>query len=403
MSSTSFKLDVLGTAAKLLDQSWLPSDSALLKTLNDQIFDFSSVPLVSLSTSKATTRIDGATQVTATGDLTVHSEATSVSQPTFSGLLVLSAAWGESTAAATTQVQGTSQLTAGGAAKVQASTDVTVDVSATITTTNKPIDAVFVRADNSATTTAETGDGTRIRGNSIEVSAANTSDISVSGTAANNGGSGMGIAVAVNTSKNDVTAKLGGDAASTGGATRVDARIAIAQNTTAADASTLGDPNSSLSSQITNFTAGIQRNVVSGVLGATGKLSGATGDKIANFMFPGIKEGKFNLSGAVTYSDSANAAQASVADGAKVQSAAGLDVTASIQDRPSASVGAKTNSTGTAVGGAVALANFSNEAKAWIGKGATVDAKGALKVDAQTRVPYPWQINWNSPDAIPNR
>lgn len=401
LASTSFKLDVLGTAAKLLDQSWLPSDSTLLKTLNDQIFDFSSVPLVSLSTSKATTRIDGATQVTATGDLTVHSEATSVSQPTFAGLLVLSAAWGESTAAATTQVQGTSQLTAGGAAKVQASTDVTVAVSATVSTTNKPIDAVFVRADNSATTTAETGDATRIRGNSIEVSAANASDISVSGTAANNGGSGMGIAVAVNTSTNDVTAKLGGDAASTGGATVVDASIAIAKNTTAADASTLGNP-SSISAQITNFTAGIQRNVVSGVLGATGKLSGATGDKIANFMFPGIKEGKFNLSGAVTYSDSANAAKASIADGAKVQSAAGLDVTASIQDRPSASVGAKTTSTGTAVGGAVALANFSNDAKAWIGKGATVDAKGALKVDAQTRVPYPWQINWNSPDAILN-
>ena len=401
VASTSFKLDVLGTAVKLLDQSWLPSDSALLKTLNDQIFDFSSVPLVSLSTSKATTRIDGATQVTATGDLTVHSEATSVSQPTFSGLLVLSAAWGESTAAANTQVQGTSQLTAGGAAKVQASTDVTVDVSATISTTNKPIDAVFVRADNSASTTAETGAATRIRGNSIEVSAANTSDISVSGTAANNGGSGLGIAVAVNTSKNDVMAKLGGDAASTGGATVVDASIAITKNTTAADASTLGNP-SSLSAQITNFTAGIQRNVVSGVLGATGKLSGATGDKIANFMFPGIKEGKFNLSGAVTYSDSANTAKASIADGAKVQSAAGLDVTASIQDRPSASVGAKTTSTGTAIGGAVALANFSNDAQAWIGKGATVDAKAALKVHAQTRVPYPWQINWNSPDAILN-
>lgn len=401
VSSTSFKLDVLGTAAKLLDQSWLPSDSALLKTLNDQIFDFSSVPLVSLSTSKATTRIDGATQVTATGDLTVRSEATSVSKPTFSGLLVLSAAWGESTAEANTQVQGTSQLTAGGAAKVQASTDVTVDVSATITTTNKPIDAVFVRADNSATTTAETGDATRIRGNSIEVSAVNTSDMAVSGKAANQGGSGLGIAVAVNTSKNDVTAKLGGDAASTGGDTVVDASIAITQNTTLADAATLGDPNS-LSAQITNFTAGIQRNVVTGVLGATGKVSGATGDKIANFMFPGIKEGKFNLSGAVTYSDSANTAQASIADGAKVQSAAGLDVTASIQDRPSASVGAKTSSTGTAIGGAVALANFSNDAQAWIGKGATVDAKGALKVDAQTLVPYPWQINWNSPDAILN-
>ena len=175
----------------------------------------------------------------------------------------------------------------------------------------------------------------------------------------------------------------------------------MAKNGTAADASTLGNP-SSLSAKMTNFQAGIQRNVTSGLLGATGKLSSATADKVGNFLFPGIKEGKFNLSGAVSYNDSLNVAKASIADGATVSSAQGLNVIADVKDRPTSTVGAKSTSTGTAIGGAVALGNFNNQAQAWIGKNAKVDAKGATKVDAQTRIPFAWQIDWSSPDQILN-
>ena len=400
-ASTSFTLNVLGSLTKLADRSWLPSDDATLTALNDQLFDFSSVPLVSLSKAKGVVRIDGDSEVSATQALEIRSEAISAAKPTFSGLLVLSAAWGESTAEASTQVQGNTRLNAGGAAKVQASTDVEVNVTATVNSTNKPIDAVFVYADNEATTTAETGAGTRIRAASVALSATNTSDLSVSGTAANTGGSGLGIAVAVNQSVNTVTAKLGGDVASSSGDVEVKASIDMAKNTTSADASTLGNPNT-LSAKMTNFTAGIQRNVTSGILGATGKMSSATADKVSGFLFPGIKEGKLNLSGAVSYNDSNNTARASVADGARVQSAQDLSVTAEVKDRPTSTVGAKTTSTGTAIGGAVALANFQNHAQAWIGKGAVVDAKRATRVDAQTRIPYAWQIDWNSPDAILN-
>ena len=400
-ASTSYTLNVLGSLAKLADRSWLPSDDATLKTLNDQLFDFSSVPLVSLSKVKGAVRIDGATAITATGDLTVHSEAVSAAKPSFASPLLFSAAWAESTAESSTQVLGQTTLTAGGAAQVQASTDVEVNVTATVNSTNKPVDAVFVYADNQATTTAETGAGTRIRAGSVEVSAANTSDLSVSGTAANTGGSGLGIAVAVNQSRNTVRATMGGDVASSSGDVDVKASIDMAKNTTAADASTLGNP-SSLSAKMTNFTAGIQRNVSSGLLGATGKLSSGTADKVSNVLFPGLKEGKLNLSGAVAYNDSSNLAQASIADDAQVQSARQLNVLADVKDRPTSTVGAKTTSTGTAIGGAVALANFQNQAQAWIGKRAQVDAKGALTVDAQTRVPYAWQIDWSKPDDILN-
>jgi len=400
-ASTSYTLNVLGSIMKLADQSWLPSDDTTLKAFNDQLFDFSSVPLVSLSKAKGVVQLDDHTVVNATGDLTVKAEVTSAAKPTFASPLLFSAAWAESTAEASTQVQGQTELNAGGAAKVQATTDVEVNVTATVNSTNKPVDAVFVYADNSATTTAETGADTRIRAGSVEVSAANTTDLSVSGTAANTGGSGVGIAVAVNLSENKVTAKLGGDAASTSGDVDVKASIDMAKNGTAADASTLGNP-SSLSAKMTNFQAGIQRNVTSGLLGATGKLSSATADKVGNVLFPGIKEGKFNLSGAVSYNDSLNVAKASIADGATVSSAQGLSVIADVKDRPTSTVGAKSTSTGTAIGGAVALGNFNNQAQAWIGKNAKVDAKGATKVDAQTRIPFAWQIDWSSPDQILN-
>ncbi|OGA81603.1 MAG: hypothetical protein A2711_04465 [Burkholderiales bacterium RIFCSPHIGHO2_01_FULL_63_240] len=400
-ASTSYTLNVLGSVMKLADQSWLPSDDATLKAFNDQLFDFSSVPLVSLSKAKGTVQLDDHTVVNATGDLTVKADAISAAKPTFASPILFSAAWAESTAEASTKVQGQTELNAGGAAKVQASTDVEVNVTATVNSTNKPIDAVFVYADNSATTTAETGAGTRIRAGSVEVSAANTSDLSVSGTAANSGGSGVGIAVAVNLSENKVTAKLGGDVASTSGDVDVKASIDMAKNGTAADASTLGNPNT-ISAKITNFQAGIQRNVTSGILGATGKLSSATADKVSGFLFPGIKEGKFNLSGAVSYNDSLNVARASVADGATVSSARDVNVLADVKDRPTSTVGAKSTSTGTAIGGAVALGNFDNQAQAWIGKSAKVDAKRATKVDAQTRIPFAWQIDWSSPDQILN-
>lgn len=400
-ASTSYTLNVLGSVMKLADQSWLPSDDATLKAFNDQLFDFSSVPLVSLSKAKGTVQLDDHTVVNATGDLTVKADAISAAKPTFASPILFSAAWAESTAEASTKVQGQTELNAGGAAKVQASTDVEVNVTATVNSTNKPIDAVFVYADNSATTTAETGAGTRIRAGSVEVSAANTSDLSVSGTAANSGGSGVGIAVAVNLSENKVTAKLGGDVASTSGDVDVKASIDMAKNSTAADASTLGNP-SSLSAKMTNFQAGIQRNVTSGLLGATGKLSSGTADKVSGFLFPGIKEGKFNLSGAVSYNDSLNVARASVADGATVSSARDVNVLADVKDRPTSTVGAKSTSTGTAIGGAVALGNFDNQAQAWIGKNAKVDAKRATKVDAQTRIPFAWQIDWSSPDQILN-
>ncbi|WP_186301646.1 leukotoxin LktA family filamentous adhesin [Denitromonas halophila] len=398
-ATTSLVYQILGTATKLLDQSWLPDpDGPLITALDDNLFDFNSVPLVALSTAKATTLVDGATLIIGTDTVTIGADADSAAKPTFSSPFLFSAAWGESTAEARARVVGTANVTATNALTVQAHTNTEIDVTATVNSINKPVDATFVRANTSITTIAEVGDSTTTTGGSISVDAQTEAEINAAADAKNTGGSGVGLSLAISETTSTTTATLGGTAEATTGDVSVTANADIEEGNSA-NAATLGNP-SSISAKITNFKAGIQRNVVGGILTATGKINPATADRLTSFLFPGIKEGKFNAAGAVAWSTGNNTATASIAPLADVKAAGGISVTAKITDDPSSSAGAKTSSTGSAVGGSVAYGSFVNTANAFIGKGATVDAKGALRVDAQTHVPYPWQIDWEDPDEI---
>ncbi|MDP1688111.1 leukotoxin LktA family filamentous adhesin [Hydrogenophaga sp.] len=396
-SDTSLTYNVLGTALTLADQSWLPDpDSGLVQLVNDQLFDFSEIPLVALSDSHASVTIGGASEVHAVDKLDIKAEAIAVAKPTFASPLLFSAAWGEADTSAHVLVNGTSLLQAGGAATVKATSDVELNVSATVTSTNKPIDATFARGQTDTDTSVTVGDNTRIDTGSLEVAAKTTADITVLANSANSGGSGVGLAAAVNESTSSTVATLGGDVTTRSGDVDVTATTDVTNNSTSASASTLGNPTG-IANKIANLKAGLQRGVTSALLTATGKVSASQADALSSFMFPGIKEGKFNASGAVAYTDSDNTASASIAPQASVSSAAGVDVTASITERPSASATAASTSTGNAIGGSAVVANFGNHANATIGNSAQVDALGAIRVDAQTRVPYPWQIQWSSP------
>ena len=398
-ATTSLSYKILGTVTKLLDQSWLPDpDSPLIETLDDNLFDFSSVPLVALSTARANTLIHGSSLIVGTDTVTIGADADSAAKPTFSSPFLFSAAWGESTAEARTRVVGTANVTATNALTVQAHTNTEIDVTATVNSINKPVDATFVRANTNITTLAEVGDGTKTTGGSISIDAQTEAEINAAADAKNTGGSGVGLSLAISETTSNTTATLGGTAEASTGGVSVTANADIEEGNSA-NAATLGNP-SSISAKITNFKAGIQRNVVGGILGATGKIDPATADRLTSFLFPGIKEGKFNAAGAVAWSTGNNTATASIAPLADVKAAGGISVTAKVTDDPSSSAGAKTSSTGSAVGGSVAYGSFVNTANAFIGKGATVDAKGALLVDAQTHVPYPWQIDWENPDEI---
>jgi filamentous hemagglutinin family protein len=399
-ADTSLTYNVIGSALKLLDQSWLPDpDSGLIPLLDDQLFDFSSVPLVSLSTAKAHVDVSGASTLIAGDALTIASSATSAAKPSFASPLLFSAAWGESTSEARTLIGGTTQLVSTGKTGLTADTDVEMEVTASVDSKNKPVDAVFARAENTTVTTVEVGDSTRVDAGSVDAKASTAVDVSLSADAKNTGGSGLGLALAINESSNTTSARLGGDVTASTGGVNVDATIDVAGNGTSANAATLGKPGF-IAKNITNPLAQMKQNASNGLLNATGKLKPGTSSRISSFLFPLVKEGKFNVSGAVAYSDSINTATAYVAPQAKVKAEGHLSVTSNITDGPSASAGAKSSSTGTALGGSAVIANFANKANAYLGQGSTVDAKGALLVDANTHVPYPWQINWNSPEEI---
>lgn len=401
-TDTSMTFNVLGTLLKVADQSWLPSeDSGEVQLINDQLFDFSSVPLVALSESHAAVNIGGNSQVEAAQDLTIQAESAAAAKPTFASPLLFSAAWGESNASAKVTVDGQSLLRAAGTAQLGATTNVELNVSATVNSTNKPIDVVFARGKSDIETSVTTGSSTTTEAGSLAVKAETKADITVLADAKNTGGSGLGIAVAVNEADSVTTATLGGTVTTTSGDLSVSAVTDVEQNNTSANAATLGDP-STIAARIANFQAGIQRNVVGSILSATGKISGAKADSLTNFMFPGIKEGKFNVSGAVAYAASENTANAGIAANASVTSAAKLDVTASVTEAPNASATSKTTSTGTSLGGSAVVGDYANHANASIGSNAQVDARGALTVDAKTHIPYPWQINWTSPAEIIN-
>ena len=396
-SDTSLTYNVLGTALTLADQSWLPDpDSGLVQLVNDQQFDFNEIPLVALSDSHASVNIGGASEVHAVDKLDIKAEAIAVAKPTFASPLLFSAAWGEADTSAHVLVDGTSLLQAGGAATVKATSDVELNVSATVKSTNKPIDATFARGQTDTDTSVTVGDSTTVDAGALEVATKTTTDITVLADSANSGGSGVGLAVAVNESTSSTVATLGGDVTTRSGDVDVTATTDVTQNSTTANAATLGNPTG-IANKIANLKAGLQRGVTSALLTATGKVSASKADALSSFMFPGIKEGKFNASGAVGYTDSDNTASASIAPQASVRSAAGVDVTASITERPSASATAASTSTGNAIGGSAVVANFGNHANATISNSAQVDAVGAIRVDAQTRVPYPWQIQWSSP------
>lgn len=393
-SNTSFVVDAFKQTLTLLDQSGLPSpDDSRVTVLDDTLFDYTSVPLVAMSKSHAKVTINGATQITA-DTIDIHSAAESFASPHFSSWLLGSAAWGTSDANATMQVLGNTQLTSTHETTMTASTEARLDVTADLSSVNTPVDVVFVHADNTSVTLAETGSATKIRAGTVELAADTKADLNVIGKASNMGGSGLGIAVVVNQSSNTVEAKLGGNVVATSGDVIVAADIDIIKNTTIASAKTLGNP--STYNQVNNLLSNVQLNAARAVAASSGLFS----HKVSAMLMPGLHDGKLDISGAMAYTDSTNSAKASIAASATVKASGGVDVASQIKDRPTASAGATSKSTGDAIGGAMVLASFNNHADASLATGSTVDAAEALSVDAKTTIPYGWDFDWSSPEAL---
>ena len=383
-ASTSLVHKILGTATKLLDQSWLPDpEGPLITTLDDTFFDFNSVPLVSLSTARATTLIEGATAVVGADTVTIGAEASSAAKPTFSSPFLFSAAWGESTAEARTRVVGSSNIIATNALTVSAATDTEIDVTASVNSTNKPVDATFARANTHITTIAEVGDDTQSTGGSIKVDARTEAQINAAADAKNTGGSGVGLALAISDSESQTAATLGGTAQALSGKVEVAANAEI-EESTSANAATLGNPHRFRRESPTS------RPASSATWWAASSAPPASSNRPPRIASPpssspGIKEGSSTPRARSPGAMPATSPRPRSPPLADVRAQGDVSVKAMISDQPGSSAGAKTTSTGSAIGGSVARGDFTNTASACIGRGATVDARGATLVDARTR------------------
>ncbi len=383
------------TDTSLLPAQTDPSGSIDIEAVTSLILDLGATPYVSLSSSQAEVRLTGNTSIDATGNVTIEANATSRAKAIAPGLL-FSVGYGVSNAEAYAQLTDTASIKAGGAVAIDAITDSELGVNASSQATNKPVDITYVEATTEATTLASTGGNTSITAGSVALNATASIDISTSASAREVGGSSAGLAVIQNDLVSNTEASLGGQISSSG---KVDviALTEMLQNVTRADAASLGSTGS-FSTKLNNKIAGIQRNMASAVLSQfTGKSN-----TIANFLFPGIKSGKLNISGALAFADTINNVRASIADSADVRAGGPVKVNAKVQDDFNLGAISETSSDGAAFGGAVAIGDYQNDARAWIGQNALVDTSGLLEVAAATSLEYPWAVDWSDLNDVLN-
>ena len=372
-----------------------PSGSIDIEEVTSLVLDLGATPFVSLSSSQAEVRITGNSAIDASGDVSIAADATSKAKQIAPGLL-FSIGYGVSNAKAVAELADNAVVTAGGDLAIDATTNSIVDISATSRSLNKPVDLTYVESTTEATTFAGSGNSTRITAGSVAVNATTNLDIATSGSAEQVGGSSAGLAIVQSDLASETDAVLAGVVDSRG-AIDVTAVADMEQNVTRADSASLGSTGS-FSTKLNNKIAGIQRNMAAAVLS---QFTGSS-TTIANFLFPGIRSGRLNISGALAFADTVNNVRARIADAADVRAGGPIRIDARVNDDFNLGAVSQTSSDGAAFGGAVAIGEYVNDARAWVGQGALVDTGSALDVTAATTLEYPWAVDWGNLEDVLN-
>ncbi|KPK01382.1 MAG: hypothetical protein AMK71_05800, partial [Nitrospira bacterium SG8_35_4] len=388
-ADTSLIYNIAGRIDDFLDETGLPS----LQSINDEIFDYTNDGIYADSDSKAEIVIQGASILEALGGaVTLDAFSRSRVNQMQHGYL-LGFAWGDSNSSAKVAVEGAgTRIDSDGVVTVKAETENLLDVVAASHAANKPVDITFIRAKAVSNTDAHIGAGTTVVSqDNLDVLAKAGHEINASSMATEVGASSLGAAVTVSTLESDTKAYIAGSV-------EADNITVKAENDTEEIADAFGaslGSTGSYTDKFTNFQASLGQKTTSFILGKH-----STGANLINsFAFPGKKAGKLNLGGAVTYVDSVKTTDAYIADGAVVKAHGTAIVEALSTDDININAAAKAKSDAAAIGGAVALGNYTNKAKAYIGN-ATVDAENLITVRAENKVPYPWSIDWTSGEDI---
>ncbi|PHR81777.1 MAG: hypothetical protein COA59_15145, partial [Colwellia sp.] len=375
------------------DTSFLAEDDSIIpgiddETITDLFSTMDATPFVSYSDAQAIINISGDTEINATNDVNISAKSDSKSKLSSPSLVLGSVGFSESNAEAMVVITDNTKITAVKNVNITAETSNVVNANVITTGTNKPLAVSYLEANTASTTTAITTENVTISATDVNLSATGSIDVAVTASATEIGASSAAISLVLSDIETTTSASLGGNTSAKGDI-NVNAELDVENNITRADASALGS-TSAFSTKITNMMASFQRSAATSLLGINPTL--------ANFLFPGIKSGKLNISGAIAINNTSHTVNASINH--KVASQGNINIKTLVED--SLNVGAVSQSTSDSVGigGAVALGYYTIDAGANIGAGSTVDTKGNINIASDVIKKLPMDIDFDDPEDL---
>jgi len=336
------------------------------------ILEFSAFGAAVLSSAKSKVEIgDGAT-LSADNDIIIGSQAYSNAEMTTIGLY-LGVAYGRSEAVAESLVNSGAKINAGNSVSVAAATSNTLKLKTYAgSASSKGVDISFTYGKGISNSRAIVEDNVSVKAKDVNVIASNNNNFLVSSGTFDMESSKFGAAASVVFSDMDssATASLNGTVSSV--------------NNIVVNANSINVKNKATTSAMA--TNPVQNKAV------VGTLANKTYEKIKKKKLKEKSNAKLDLAAAVTFVKSQNKADSHIADGADVDASGDIDVSSRAEDNYQISASGSAGDGTIAVGGAVAFGDYNNEADAYIGKNAKVDASKSLTVSSESIVPS--QMTW---------
>jgi hypothetical protein len=336
-----------------------------------------------VSTATANIQVEG--KISATGNVAIDSEASSMANFTANGLYIT---YAESDASATAQIQAGATINAAGNFNLTAhSVDNLTNTGNAVagqsndnnTVSQNGPAVVFTYSKADSTSVAGVESGATVDAGSVNVLAKNENSFdteatpSVNGNGSSNQQYGAGAAIAISDTSSSADAHLNGT---------VDASGAITSN-----AESLDNKNQITSTAVVSGSSTDDNSDNSSA--AQDLTSTAANDNSSSNSDGRAQTSGLDLGAAVAIVSSANSASSTVGANGSVTSGAGqnIDIEANASDTFKADASGSAAAASASIGGAVAVTNYSNSATASVGQNALVTAGGTLEVNAMAELP----------------
>jgi hypothetical protein len=347
-----------------------------------------------LSQATSNIQVQGGAQITATGTVTINSQASSTASMTANGLYFT---YAESDASATAVVQTGATITAGGDFDLTANSTNTLTntgqavsgqpnlANSTVTQTG-PAVAVTYSVGNS-TAVAGVESGATVSADNVNVLAQNTNSFTTAATPSVNINTksttssqqnqqfGAGVAIAVSDTNSSADAYLNGSITAAG---EITLNAQSLDNTNSIDA----EGEASNDSITGNDSADDAIKYVGGKLS-----SNSSGNKGSDAQ---DNTPAFELGAAVAIVSDSNTASSTVGPSASLSAVGNITIEANASDTFQVKASGTADEASVSIGGGVAVTTYTNSATASVGDGATVDAGGTLVVNATAELPNPF-------------